>query len=345
MTGREILRQLCRALSPVDVDADPAAREALLRVITAPSAWPPIVHFAGNGLVTPTLAGALERKGLFDRIPADARQYLQGMRELNRARNDLLRGELERILGWLNDIGIQPVLLKGAINLVTVQYRGCEDRVIGDLDLLVPQERLAEALECVQRDGYRVATGYDESFIQRHHHAPPLLHGSLPVSVELHRHLCRAELRPLLPTEDFLEGAEDYEWQGRALRLPGRTDRLMHTFVHAQLQDRGHAHRHLSLRALLEFAWQAQFRGEAADWSEVDRRLGATASARAAWLAWLCAAQDLFGLTPPAPFLPGRAARRRHRQTLLAMTSRPVNRWYYWQRRLRQSLATAPGPQ
>lgn len=336
MNRRETLRGLCRVLSPAAPLDDPAAREAVLGVVSAPSNWPAVALLAGSGLVTPALAGALRRKGLFERIPADARQYLQAMQELNRERNVLLREELHRVTGWLNDIDIRPVVLKGAINLIGEQYPGSDDRVVGDLDLLVPEERLEEAFEHIQREDYAVAPGYAPDFLRSHHHAPPVLHGGKPVTVELHRHLCREALRPLLPTPSYLENAIELEWRGRALRLPGPTDRVMHTFLHDQLQDRGYANRHLSLRSLLEFCGQTHAVAASVDWAQIGQRLGTVESntPRKAWQAWLAAAEDWFGLELSRGAEVGAFARGRHRQVLWAMTSRPVNRFFYWKRRL-----------
>jgi hypothetical protein len=336
MTTLEKFRLLCRCLAPDNEHGKTPATDELATQLGDESNWPELIRMAGDGLVTPALAGTLKRLELFVRLPNDAQTYLSGIRALNIERNAILREELHRITGWLNEIGIQPVLLKGAINLVTEQYPGSGDRVIGDLDLLIPASRLDEACRTIQRDEYAVPEQYDDDFLRRHHHAPHVLHSSRPVSVELHRDLCRESLRGLLPTDRCLAHSTAMEWQGLHLRLPAPTDRVMHTFVHTQLQDRCYTHRYLALRSLLEFAWQAQALRDAIDWQEIVNRLDQETGTqpRAAWLAWLQAGQDLFAQQPPGPFTPGRIERWRHKQVLHAMTSRPVSRFFYWNRRV-----------
>ena len=49
--------------------------------------WRPLNRTAGQHLVTPSLADACRRQGLFDRLPAEVRDYLDGIRDLNRLRN------------------------------------------------------------------------------------------------------------------------------------------------------------------------------------------------------------------------------------------------------------------
>jgi len=58
----------------------------------------------------------------------------------------------------LDHIDVEPILLKGAIALLPDQYPGAEDRVIGDLDLLLPVDRIDEASEALRKTGYRVAS-------------------------------------------------------------------------------------------------------------------------------------------------------------------------------------------
>ena len=100
--------------------------------------WPSLIRTAGQHLVTPSLADACRRQGLFDPLPAEVRDYLDGIRDLNRLRNRDLRAALTAIARALDPLGIRPLLLKGANALLPDQYPGAEDRVLGDLDLGVP---------------------------------------------------------------------------------------------------------------------------------------------------------------------------------------------------------------
>lgn len=149
-----------------------------------------MLQLAGHQLVTPSLAAALARVGFLDALPEQVREFLEATRDLNRERNAKLRNGLMEVTEALNTAGIKPLILKGAIALVMPDYPGAEDRVVGDIDLLVPADRSGDAYAAVLALGYRQATEAWSRMLRRDrdslHHLIPLLHPSLPVSVELH---------------------------------------------------------------------------------------------------------------------------------------------------------------
>lgn len=255
--------------------------------------WPLVLQIAGEQLVTPALAGALARSGQLSRLSSDYRDYLEGMRTLNQLHNATLQGELQQVIQWMNRLGIAPLLLKGAITLVTSPYPGSEDRVIGDLDLLVPEESLARACQELVAQGYQQTEGWSEAYLETHHHAPPLMHPTLPVTVELHRWVVEKDFAACLPVEALWTHGQHCVWQGVELLLPDTTDWLLHTFVHDQLQHRGYHQGVLALRPLLEFVglWISQ--QQQIDWERMVHQLGRDHALALA--AYLVAANRLFG--------------------------------------------------
>lgn len=167
--------------------------DAILAGASASAAtdWRAVCWLAGAHLVTPTLAGALQRKGVLDRLPEEAREYLTTLQALNWERNALLREQLAAMTRALNGIGIEPILLKGAVALTAAAYPGAADRVLGDLDIVVPEARLTEAAVAIERLGYQqVAEGVALAGEREgKHHSPPLVHPDFPVVLELHRRM------------------------------------------------------------------------------------------------------------------------------------------------------------
>ena len=142
---------LCLCLS-----VDEQNNDDLLRRLTAPEMnWPQLLHTAGNHLVTPTLAYALQRRQILDQLDPEVRDYLEGIQSLNLIRNETLRSELLSIARELNNIAITPVLIKGAIALLPEHYPGATHRIMGDLDVVVPDERMNEAQVLLSDMGYR----------------------------------------------------------------------------------------------------------------------------------------------------------------------------------------------
>ena len=223
--------------------------------------WQGLTWLAGSCLVTPALAGALKRKGLFDKLPEAVQDYLNALQSLNRKRNQTLREQLLIITEALNAIGIQPCLLKGAIALTSGHYPGAEDRVIGDLDLLLPDLLMEDATAVLISLGYQVDDKDSKwilpSHYKHHHHTAPLLHPALPVKVELHRRIQyhpgdNALLCQQLSVVPFTFNT------GATVLIPDVATQLLHNMLHSQISDRQRLKKVLNLRHLLEFAALAQ---------------------------------------------------------------------------------------
>ena len=297
---------LCRLLSPIPG----TGRHEIESIGQEGLDWPEVFRVAGDHFVTPLLAGALESKGLFEQLPEDIRNYLDAIRQLNLERNETLKTELHFVIGKLNEIDVQPLLLKGAINLVTEQYPGCRDRVIGDLDLAIPEDRIKESFQWLNKEPYRAEVAIDRAHeLGLWHHAPPLLHESLPVTIELHRHVIGDNARKFLPTDATWQNSISHSLDGLSFRLPSPTDRLFHTFAHTQLQDRNHAHRRLALRPLCEFVNQRTSLAPDLDWNSIQVRLGRKHSWKLE--TYLLATHELFNQEPPAAISIGYGAKRR----------------------------------
>ena len=82
--------------------------------------WHEVVRLAGARRVAPALGAALADLGVPD--PKPAATLLAPLPGRNRERNLALRAALLETIGELNRIGIEPVLLKGAIRLVDELY-------------------------------------------------------------------------------------------------------------------------------------------------------------------------------------------------------------------------------
>lgn len=300
MSPTHPLRRLGAALAVGPLPSGPAAD-------LAGGDWRPLIEAAGRHLVTPSLAGALQRQGRFRALPAEIQDYLEGIRDLNRARNRALRTALDDIARALNPLGIQPVLLKGANALRPECYPGAEDRVIGDLDLGVPPARLAEAERALLDLGYRLApvTTVTASPLlpwearRVAHHSHPLLHPTRPVKVELHRCLVY-DVRDAARLQAGLTRTAQTLATGSVVQVPDPGTRLLHNFLHSQISDRLRRRRRLNLRQLLEFAALAQLHPEVLTPALLGRLRHRR---RRAFLEYLAQAEHWLGLAYP-PSLP-----------------------------------------
>ncbi|MDQ6768145.1 MAG: nucleotidyltransferase family protein, partial [Candidatus Eremiobacteraeota bacterium] len=98
-----------------------------------------------------------------------------------------VRHQLDRVVGKLNEAGVQFALLKGSARLFRGDRQADLDTMY-DLDVLVPKTQLTTAIAALCEGGYRSLLS-DRGSVQywaRHHHAAPLHPEQLGLPVELH---------------------------------------------------------------------------------------------------------------------------------------------------------------
>lgn len=121
-------------------------------------AWQDVIALANERLITAELHSALgdERN---EALPSDVAAFLLETERRTRRRNRALARTLERVAGALNEIGVEPILMKGAATWVcgdAVDLDPSRPRLTSDLDLIVPIADLPRAVERLCRAGYDV---------------------------------------------------------------------------------------------------------------------------------------------------------------------------------------------
>ncbi len=116
--------------------------------------WQALAVAAQSHGIAPLLFFRLDSAGWPDTLPASVRRTLQLSFYQALAHNTLLYRELARILAALQEIPV--VVLKGAA-LAQTLYPHMALRPMADIDLLVPGQRVYEALHLLQNLGYRLA--------------------------------------------------------------------------------------------------------------------------------------------------------------------------------------------
>lgn len=246
------------------------ARAWLEARLAAPVDWPAVLTRASAGLVTPALAPILDALGVTASLPGDAREFLQTVVLLNRERNRRIMAELDELAAALARAGIRAVALKGAGLLADGVFRSPACRMIGDIDLLVPAGRVAEALLTSHALGWRAGTTWTDPKATLIHPETAIRPGAA-AALEIHVEFLNHTWRRLLPAAAILADALPLPGRGDGLRVPSVADRLVIVVAHAQLRDFGHYNGILPLRAVLDWTRLAA-RATAADWARVEAR-------------------------------------------------------------------------
>jgi len=178
-----------------------------------------VLGLAARTLLDPRLAPALPGEGA-----KELREILTRLRR----RAALWVIERDRVLGVLRRIGLDPIMLKGG-GLCTTLYAEPVEREFGDLDLLVPEDRLEAAVTALVGAGYQNPWNVAQLEGYRAHHFHVWLTHPQGFVVEVHFGLTAPRAAFRIDAADFLAqsvvhdaGDESY------LRLPRPEHQLLH---------------------------------------------------------------------------------------------------------------------
>lgn len=257
--------------------------------------WDRIVEVAAREEVLPALHGKIRR-------PPEVTDFLDAIHELNAVRNRQLLAEVESIALLLNDAGIEPILLKGAAYLTALVYEDPADRLVGDIDLLIPEEKIRLAFDSMVSAGYEPWTM--SSMAEAGHHFATL-HQAHRLPLELHRGLGIGACDEVLRAAEILEASTPLRLGRAAVRLPSANHLMTHLILHSQLHHGPYYRIWPTLRSMLDLVRLQQRMPP--DWTEIRARF---AEHRLAPLLNLHLLQVARVLDIAPPFPPGRGGLR-----------------------------------
>jgi hypothetical protein len=276
VTRAAAFQLLCGCLS---LDESPAKRNELRRLAQSGSLrWERFIALANEHMIAPAVLHALGRKGIEDALPSDVIDFFDGIQTLNRQRNKKVKSEAIELANLLNRIGVIPVFLKGGADLVSGLYADPAHRVMIDLDVLVPNERLPDCVAGLRANGYEVLGDND---FPAHHHFAPLGRPGAAACIELHVEPLDRPLRGLLGAAEVLAGAVAIHEGSAILAVPSPHCRVIHSVAHAQLADHGYVYGNLMLREFFDLAqFSRAFAGQI-DWDAINGRFALFGSSTA----------------------------------------------------------------
>jgi hypothetical protein len=241
------------------------ASEQLRAMLSSHIDWERVVGYASAQFVLPAFAAALRDLGLGGSLDEELSAFLEAVHAANMERNTTLRSELSAAVATLNRVGIEPVLLKGAIRLLDGLYPDYGWRALRDLDLLVSEAEWADAVEVLRRAGYGLICEVNEI-----NKEAPLRRRGAPAKIDLHRELFSTSRRErLLPARTVLDGSRRVELGDISVRLPCIVHQVVHLIGHSQLEECNYAHGRIASRDWLEALALVHWQQERIDWQTV----------------------------------------------------------------------------
>jgi hypothetical protein len=195
--------------------------------------WERLIRVARRADLLARIAGLVHQRGLLEAIPPAPRAHLRAALTLASAQHDEVKREVSHIAAALAPLDVQIVLLKGAAYVMNREAAAL-GRLFTDVDILVPNERLAEVEATLMLNGW--ATTHHSAYDQRYyrqwmHELPPMEHIHRHTVLDVHHALLppTARLRP--PSVKLLQAARPIAGK-TSLHVLQPADMLLHGMTH-----------------------------------------------------------------------------------------------------------------
>jgi hypothetical protein len=138
----------------------------------------------------------------------------------NKTRNAFVIRQTVELAGFFDQEGIPVLFLKGAAGLLRGLYRP-EERVLTDIDILIPPDAYDSAVAVLTRNGYTSAKTTVPDF---HHHATPFIHKDRVGEVEIHFEPYDLSMLSRPAMEHIWQDADTITVENIPIAVPSLTD-------------------------------------------------------------------------------------------------------------------------
>ena len=215
-------------------NALPEAKAARMTAVGAEE-WSVLLFEAERHGLAPLLYRRIGSTGAQDAVPAQDWGRLRTLYLKSLARNMKIFHEVKNLLRLLADAGVPVIALKGAY-LAECVYGDIALRPMGDVDLLVPKDRLAHARKAMMDGGYReqMEGGYSgiEVVCEISNHLFPLI-GPGGLAVEIHWTIENPTVPFRIDVDGLWERATPVRVGGVGISGLSPEDLVLHLCLHA----------------------------------------------------------------------------------------------------------------
>ncbi len=195
--------------------------------------WDLLLRQARRSNLLAKLHAVLDKRGLIEEIPEQARRHLEWESVLAKRHTLAVQWEISLIQHALARLGIPIILLKGSA-YVMAKLPAAQGRLFSDIDILMPKQRLNEVEAALMLHGW--ATTHHDAYDQHYyrawmHELPPMQHIKRLTVIDVH-HAILPETAALHPAPDKLRAAarplDGYE----NLSILAPIDLVLHSATH-----------------------------------------------------------------------------------------------------------------
>lgn len=214
--------------------------------------WEKIVWVSSSQFVLPALYLQLRRNGLTVNLPTDLIEHFKEITQLNRDRNIAILIQVKDITKSLNASSIYPVFLKGVAHLLTKLYIDPAERMIGDIDFLVPANQMVSAAEILIKEGYTPLVEYHkESFLNTKHY-PRLQNHNYPAAVEIHKEVLYPPKHIEFKGIEIIKEKVEISLGDGLAYVPSNKHLIKHNVYNNQVNDKASIYGNVNLRQMFD---------------------------------------------------------------------------------------------
>jgi hypothetical protein len=257
MTNSELFYFTGKCLT---INDHPEFREEIIEKIAADSFdWEKFIELCSNNLILPVIYLKFKSHEILEYLPEEVSEFLKEIYDLNHERNTQIRKQLQEITVILNNGNIYPIYLKGAGHLLNGLYAYLGERMMVDIDLLVPEKEYIKAAQLMESEGYSVSGEFVGEFDNEFYgedaeslkHYPPLVKEGSPAHIEIHRLAVEADCQSWFNSELIDTEKKSVSILKGCFVLSDKHN-IIHNFIHSQLGHEGHIYGIVSLRDLYD---------------------------------------------------------------------------------------------
>lgn len=199
----------------------------------SPQEWDLLIRQGRRADLLARIGEGAVAQGVWEALPLAPRRHLTGAMKLAQRQHRELRHEVRAIARALAPVGVPVVLLKGAA-YVSAGRRAAHGRLVSDVDILVPRDRLGDVESALMMAGW-IHTNrddYDQHYYRTWmHELPPLMHMKRGAVLDIHHAILPLTARLKPDSARLLADAEAVEGEP-GIRVLSPPDMVLHSAAH-----------------------------------------------------------------------------------------------------------------
>ena len=249
MNSSELFKLACQCLL---LDENPGLKEGIEeRFISGEVDLDRFIYLCSNHLVLPVIYLRFKNTGLIEYFPDEYADHLKKIYETNKIRNSGILLQIDEISSQLKTKNIEPLYLKGTANLMDNLYSDEGERMIGDIDFLVQKKDYKKTIELVKELNYNSDVKMYDGLTSMKHY-PRLFRRDVPADVEIHLAPVNFAYTKQFNTELLFQNKKEITNRSNCF-VSSNEHKLIHTFIHSQLSNKGYQFKQIGLRDLYDF--------------------------------------------------------------------------------------------